>query len=141
MTPFAALAALAGLSQQEAADYLRVRLDTVKSWSRGRNPAAPRAGVIDEMCALIRKQEAMAERALEAIRDRAASNARPGVVELGAPVLDEDAQRLGLPCCRAWGAVAARVIARSPIPVAIVPRGTTAATAAAADIHDDILGP
>lgn len=38
MTTFAASLRLCGLSQGEAADFLGVRLDTVKSWSAGRNP-------------------------------------------------------------------------------------------------------
>ena len=38
MTTFASALRLCGLSQQEAADFFDVRLDTVKSWSAGRNP-------------------------------------------------------------------------------------------------------
>lgn len=40
-TPFLLLLKRCGLSQHEAADYLNVRLDTVKSWSTGRNTAKP----------------------------------------------------------------------------------------------------
>lgn len=39
MTTFASALRICGLSLQEAADYFDVRLDTVKSWSAGRNPA------------------------------------------------------------------------------------------------------
>lgn len=38
MTTFSAALALCGLTQTTAADYLGVRLDTLKSWSSGRNP-------------------------------------------------------------------------------------------------------
>lgn len=37
-TTFSSALSICGLSQQEAADFLGVRLDTVKSWSSGRNP-------------------------------------------------------------------------------------------------------
>lgn len=38
MTTFAAILRLCGLSHTEAAEFFGVRLDTVKSWSAGRNP-------------------------------------------------------------------------------------------------------
>lgn len=41
MTTFASAIRLCGLSQAEAADFLDVRLDTVKSWSASRNPVPP----------------------------------------------------------------------------------------------------
>ena len=39
MTPFAAALRLCGLSQPEAAAYLNSRIDTVKKWGQGSNPA------------------------------------------------------------------------------------------------------
>ena len=37
MSTFSAALHLCGLSQQQAADYLGVRLDTIKNWSSGRS--------------------------------------------------------------------------------------------------------
>ena len=60
-TTFAAAIQLCGLSQQEAADFLGVRLDTVKSWSSGRNP--PPAGVWAMLAQLWVQIESLAEKA------------------------------------------------------------------------------
>src|SRR6202040_2016071 len=58
-TPFAVLAERCGLSQREAAEFLKVRLDTVKSWSAGRNAAKP--AVLAELRALYGDIQAAAE--------------------------------------------------------------------------------
>ena len=50
MTPLAASLQLCGLSQREAAAFLDVRLDTLKSWSSGRGPTPE--GVMRELAAL-----------------------------------------------------------------------------------------
>lgn len=55
MTPFALLLDRCGLSHREAAAYLSVRLDTVRSWSLGRNRTPP--GVIEELRLLYRRIE------------------------------------------------------------------------------------
>ncbi|TKD17940.1 hypothetical protein FBT96_12410 [Rhodobacter capsulatus] len=60
-TTFAAAIAICGLSQQEAADYLGVRIDTVKSWSSGRNP--PPDGVWGMLADLYRRVENAADHA------------------------------------------------------------------------------
>jgi len=60
-TTFAASLQLCGLSQQEAADYFDVRLDTIKSWSAGRN-AVP-SGVWDMLADLWRRIEDAADAA------------------------------------------------------------------------------
>jgi hypothetical protein len=59
-TPFAVLAERCGLSQREAAEFLKVRLDTVKSWSAGRNAAKP--AVLAELRALYGEIQAAAEK-------------------------------------------------------------------------------
>lgn len=127
MTPFALLAALAGLSHREASELLSVRLDTVKSWSSGRNRCPP--GALAELKRLIARQEraarealAMFERAKTAEFERGATAARViAEIELGYPADDDEARTLGWPCVGAWGAMAARVIAGSPAPVSLAP--------------------
>lgn len=62
MTLFAAALRLVGLSHAEAAEFFGVRIDTVKSWSAGRN--RPPAGAWDELRALYQQQIVAVEEAL-----------------------------------------------------------------------------
>ncbi|MCA3367750.1 MAG: hypothetical protein INF79_19260 [Roseomonas sp.] len=57
-------------------------------------------------------------------------------IEIGYAVDDAEAQSLGWPCAAAQHASLGMVVARLGRPVRLVPRGTTHATAAAADAHD-----
>lgn len=66
MTRAKALIALSGLSHQEAADYLNVSLETIRSWIKGRRNPAP--GVIEELADLIQRQERAAAKALSEYR-------------------------------------------------------------------------
>ena len=131
MNPYSILGAYAGLSHREASDFHKVRLDTVKSWSSGRNRAPQRA--IQELIDLISRQERLAEAALLKIHALAVENGAPETIELGYPADDYEAQTLGWPCVGAWKAMAARVVSSSPVAVKLVPRGSTIGTAAAAD--------
>jgi hypothetical protein len=67
VTLFAAILAGLGLSQSEAAAYLDVRTDTVKSWSAGRNRVPD--GVWDKLHALAERQETVATGVYEAWRE------------------------------------------------------------------------
>ncbi len=134
MTPFALLINLAGLSHREAAGFCSVRLDTVRSWSIGRNKSPAR--VIDDLRALIATQERVAAQALMRLAEMTAEHGEPEGLTLGYPADDHEARGLGFPCVGAWAAMAARVVAASPVPVELVPRGSTLATAAAADAHE-----
>ena len=136
MTPAAVLISLAGLSHREAADFLGVRLDTVQSWHRKTRPNQASDGVIRELKALIETQERAAEQQLDVIARLAVEHGAPDAIEIGYPVDDHEAKTLGLPCVGAWAAMAARVVGRSPIPIRLVPRGSTIATAAAVQAHD-----
>lgn len=62
--------------------------------------------------------------------------ARPEKVELGYPSDDYEAKTLGWPCIGAWAGMAARIVAGSPATVVLVPRGSTLATAGAANVGD-----
>lgn len=129
MTLFALLIQRCGLSLSEAAAFLGVRLDTVKSWSSGRNPTPP--GVTDELRALYEKIETAAENLLSIIEE-ADDEAE---IELGYASDDKEARSLGWPCVGAQRAALGIAIARTDKDVILSPRGSTVATAAAADAH------
>ncbi len=134
VTPFALLASLAGLSREEAGELVGFPLDTVKSWAAGRRPARPEA--LAALRGLIAAQERGAAEALAEIARVIAAQGAPDRIDIGFPSDDHEAQTLGFPSVGAWGAMAARVLARSPIPIRLVPRGATLASAAAADARD-----
>lgn len=136
MTPFALLISLCGLSQREAAEFLDVSASSVDKMSRGTRTTPP--GVIDEMRTLIEKQEIAARHTLDEIKKIRARKNPPNAIEIGYPVDDHEAQTLGWPCVGAWRGMTARVVAASTVPVQLVPRGSTLATAAAAVARDAI---
>lgn len=131
MTPFALLLGAAGLSHREASDFLQVRLDTIHAWSSGRNNCRP--AVLTELRALIQKQDRAAREAIAQI-EQARSHHPAAEIELGYPTDDHEAQGLGWPCVGAWRAMAARVVVAA-LPVRLVPRGSSLATAAAIEAH------
>lgn len=129
MTLYSIMLQACGLSQQEAADFHKVRLDTVKSWSAGRRPAPD--GAIDELRALYEKIERAADNLIEI-----ADDIEPDVeFEIGYAADDHEAQSLGWPCAGAQLASIALAAMYIAQPIRLVPRGSTTATAAAADIH------
>lgn len=129
MTPYDLLRRRCGLSQPEAAEFHKVRLDTVKSWCSGRNRAND--GVLAELRRLHAQIERVAAEALAAIAAAPAAEE----IELGYAADDHEAQGLGWPCVGAQAASLGLVIARCDRPVRLAPRGSTVATAAAADAH------
>lgn len=138
MTPAALLIQLAGLSHREAADFLRIRLDTVKSWHRAHGANGTSDGILSELRALIAQQERTAAQAIAQMAqmaDIARENGEDAEGVLGYPADDYEARSLGWPCVGAWRAMAARVIAAAPVRIILVPRGSTPETAAAADAH------
>jgi hypothetical protein len=137
MTPFALLCALAGLSHREAGEFFSVRLDTVKSWASGRR--SPPAAALVDLRALVARQFRAAAEVIAQVEALAAQTAAPEAIELGYPADDFEARSLGWPCIGAWRAMAARVVAATAVPIILVPRGLTPATAAAADARDAVL--
>lgn len=140
-TIFSAALRLCGLSLREAAEFLGTRLDTVKSWSSGRNQIPP--GVMAELHALAARLDEAAAQAADLFVEQAEAlpeNEQPTAVELGIAADDHEARDLGYPCVGAQMAMAARVWSLLPedITVRLVPRGSTVATAAAADEHDKV---
>lgn len=118
-----------GLSQREAAQFHKVRLDTITSWCMGRNRASD--NVLNELRALLAIIENAADHTIKAINGAPDS----AVIELGYPSDDFEAQGLGFPSVGPWSRMAALVIAKAGRPVRLVPRGSTPATAAAIDAH------
>lgn len=65
MTTFKHALMICGLTQSEAADFLGVRIDTVKSWSAGRN--APPEGVWKLLASLFNQIQDAADGAADAM--------------------------------------------------------------------------
>jgi hypothetical protein len=137
MTTFSILMQRCGLSQREASELLEVRLDTVKSWSSGRNPV--RLAIINELRDLHRKIEragqelvAMVQRPIEMQREE---SGEPTKLEFGLAQSDAEARKLGFPCTGAHTAALGVAIASLPdnIEVEIVPRQTGATMTAIVD--------
>jgi len=136
-TIFSLLSQTCGLSHREAAEWLGVRLDTVKSWSAGRNGTPDR--VINNLVDLAAKIDIAANEAIDCIDEVASSCGERRTIEIGLSSDDAEAQSLGWPCVGAHKAVSGLIVSRgmaAGYTFKIVPRGTTPATAAAADIHD-----
>jgi hypothetical protein len=123
MTLFASILAGLGLSQSEAAAYLKVRLDTVKSWGAGRNRAPD--GVWEQLHALADRQDEMAEQIFVAWR------------EAGEPDEIEAASSAEWPSEGAWLAVLRRAWELIGPDVTIQPKppGSTEALRAAAKVR------
>lgn len=121
-TPFAMLADRCGLSQREAAEFLNVRLDTVKSWCAGRNVAKP--PVLAKLRVLYSKIQAAAaklaqdnERLLEQQRERGIP--QRGIV-FGLAESDDVARAFGFPSTGPYMAAIGLALLRLPDDVAIV---------------------
>ncbi len=127
---YALLRERCGLSLREAADLHGVSHDSVVSWSSGRR--RPPAGVIAELRALYVRIENAADQIVAMAEDAGADVE----IELGLASDDAEAQSIGWPCVGAQAAALGVGAALIDNPVTIVPRGSTAATAAAADRHD-----
>jgi hypothetical protein len=111
-----------GLSQQEAADLHKVRLDTIKSWYSGRRHEPD--GVIDELRALYDKIDAWATQMVENLSESELP------IEFDLADDDIDAQSMGFPCVGAHAAALGVVIARIRTPVVVEPHGSTWASSA-----------
>ncbi len=140
MTPFAALQSLCGLSNREAAAFLNMTESAVEKFRRG-NREAP-SGVLRDLQELWTLIDQAAVDAAEAI-GREGFLRSAAEIEIGYPADDHEAEQLGLPCVGAWRQMLARLIDEmmlmdddfDPARIKLVPRGSTVATAAAADAH------
>jgi predicted transcriptional regulator len=134
MSVFSLLIARCGLSQREAASFLGASNSAIDKWSRGARIAPP--GVIDALRTLYQQQESAADEAIAQAADQAERYGWPELVELGLASDDHEAEALGWPCVGAQAAMLGIVAANLPCAVVVVPRGSTLATAAAADETD-----
>lgn len=140
MTPFSALQSLCGLSNREAAAFLGMTESAVEKFRRGAKKAP--AGALRDLRALWTVIDLAAVDAAEAIGREGLLDVEGGI-EIGYPADDHEAGQLGLPCVGAWRQMLARLIdelmmideAFDPSRIELVPRGSTLATAAAADAH------
>jgi hypothetical protein len=124
VTAFSALMQRCGLSQREAAEFLDVRLDTVKSWCSGRNPT--RHLILAELRQLYRKVE-RAGRDYAKFRLQLLNHQGKQVdryLKIGTALDDRDAKALGFPCVGANMAAIGVAIAHLPddIELEVVPR-------------------
>lgn len=140
MTPFAALQSLCGLSNREVASFLGMTESAVEKFRRGNREAPP--GVLRELADLWGMIDAAAGDAADEMFASGIVTAKDAEIEIGYPADDHEADQLGFPCVGAWRQYLARVLdelmqCRSfdPARIKLVPRGSTPATAAAADIH------
>lgn len=135
VTLFGVLRRHCGLSQQEAADWLGSRLDSVKNWDGGRRTCP--SGVLAALRDLALRLDAAAAEAVQAVADTGAGSGEAVAVELGYATDDAEAQSLGWPSAGVHQALLARVAVGLPVwaTAILVPRGSTPATAAAADAH------
>ncbi|MEN2980844.1 hypothetical protein P7L78_21875 [Tistrella bauzanensis] len=134
-TTFGALLRATGLSQVEAAALYGVRIDTVKSWYSGRRRAPP--DIIGDLAGLVARMDRAASEAVAMIRRQAKAQGAPGTVEMGYARSDAEAISLGYPTASAHAMTVALAVGRAHAAgynVALVPRGTTLATAGAHDL-------
>lgn len=124
-----------GLSHREAAEFLGVRIDTVGSWYRS-PPKSARPGVLAELRALHAAQRRAAANMIRAARQQVKALGTPDAIELAIASDDYEARQRGWPCVGAQRQMYAMVAARLDYPFMLVPRGSTTATAAAADALD-----
>ena len=133
-TTFALLQQACGLSNREAAEFLSVPVNTVEGWRMGRRTCP--SGAIDELRSLFSKIENAANENIKLTSKLTTEHGVPDEIELGLASDDYEAQTLGWPCVGAQEACYGLVIARLPHKFKIVPRGSNAATAKAADEND-----
>src|SRR5690606_8686572 len=88
VTPYTLLLQACGLSQREAASLHGVRLDTIKSWSAGRNRVPD--GVIDQLRDLFALIVEVGEQAIDTL----AAAPDTADIEIGYPADDHEAQTL-----------------------------------------------
>ena len=122
ITPFAVLAERCGLSQREAAEFLKVRIDTVKSWGAGRNIAKPE--VLAELRGLYAHIQAAAEELVQHVAGLLEQQWERGIkqraIVFGVAETDDVARAFGFPSLGPYMAAIGLVLMRLPDDVVIV---------------------
>lgn len=114
MTSFTLLIDRCGLSLREAAEFLCVRPDTVKSWSSGRNPAP--AAVLGELRALYAMIERAAGELIEQAETLVKKHGDAAEIALEIAANDGEARKRGWPCVAAQRAAYGIAVARCAAP-------------------------
>jgi len=113
-TPFAVLTERCGLSQREAAEFLKVRIDTVKSWSAGRNVAKPE--VLAELRSLYANIQAASEELAQNVTKLLARQSELGIkqhaIGFGVAETDDVARAFGFPSLGPYMAAIGLVLMR-----------------------------
>lgn len=114
MSPFPHLLQLCGLSQEEAASFFDVSVDTIKSWSNGRRRASPE--VIGELSGLWANIQAIANALAKEIREMLKTAKEPSslTIEIGLAWAQRDARHMGLPTQSAHAAAIALAVTKLP---------------------------
>ena len=126
---FGSLLAMCGMTHEECADYLGVRLDSVRSWSSGRRNVPQ--GVEAKLIKLWRLIEDEASRIVDGIETQLIEMAHQGLpesVEFGIPRSREEANELGWPSVGSFMRIAALVAANIEVKLDLVERGSTVAS-------------
>lgn len=134
MTPLKLLMSACGLSQREAAAFLGLAPVSIDKMSSGKRSTPP--GAIAELRGLYKRIVEAADAMLDDLDAATSEYGPPESVDLGYCADDHEAQALGFPCVGAHAAALAIVIGSIDLPVRLVPRGSTVASAAAADAND-----
>lgn len=110
-----------GLSQQDAANFHKTRIDTIKSWCSDRRTAPP--GAIDELRDLYDDITDAGRELAEIVRLRPQTDDKGAVFYyVGTPLNEVDAVKSGFPCegsCLAAVAIAVTMLAR---PAKLIPQ-------------------
>jgi DNA-binding transcriptional regulator YiaG len=121
-TAFAILVERCGLSQREAAEFLRVRLDTVKSWCTGRNVAKP--AVLAELRGLHADIQAAADTLVLQVESLLDLQQQRGLnqraIVFGLAETDDVARALGFPSQGPHAAAIGLALLRLPNDVVVV---------------------
>jgi hypothetical protein len=126
-TNFSRLRKLVGLSSLEAAQFLDVSLDTIKSWSSGRNGTPEWA--IDDLRLLWSDLERRADIGIQQLYAMIeAQGCPPSKIKFIAPTTDREAQEeLDLPFVSAFDTFVAIFMTRTDISVVTIDRSSTTA--------------
>ncbi len=126
---FGSLLAMCGMTHEECADYLGVRLDSVRSWSSGRRNVPQ--GVEAKLIELWNLMEDEASRIIDGIEAQLIElsvHGLPQSIEFGIPSSREEANELGWPSVGTFMRIAALVASNVEIRLDLVERGSTLAS-------------
>ncbi len=133
------LLASSGMDTFEASTFHGIEEDAIMMWVAG--DEEPEEEAVEKLADLVCRMVVAVGEALDHLLDQMEeSDSAPAFIELGLASDDAEAEQLGWPCVRVHEMVLGMMAAQASeigIPVSIVPRGSTAASAAAADAFEE----